>query len=156
MLTRRLWHPLFLVALAAALALTARLAGAQAETAPRRVAVATRAIARGAVLTAGDFAVRDTVIRGAISTDTNTIAAGWVTRRSIAAGEILHAPAVEAPAVVLANSAVQVEFADHNVSLTVRGIAARSGALGERVPVRTELGKRIDAVVVAPGRVRID
>ncbi len=40
--------------------------------------------------------------------------------------------------------------------LTVRGIATRSGSLGDRITVRTELGKRVEGTVVAPGRVRID
>jgi flagella basal body P-ring formation protein FlgA len=119
--------------------------------------VATRAIPRGTVLTADDFEMRDTTVRliGAQS-DTGTVAVGWVTRRLINAGEILRSPAVEPPTVVNANSPVLIEWSDGNVSLTVHGIAARNGALGERIPVRTDLGKRFDATVVAPGRVRID
>ena len=35
-------------------------------------------------------------------------------------------------------------------------IVTRNAALGERVTVRTALGHRIDATVIAPGRVRID
>jgi len=57
---------------------------------------------------------------------------------------------------VTANEPVLVEWVDGNVSLTVHGTAARNGSIGERVPVRTELGKRIEGTVVAPGRVRID
>lgn len=157
MTVRRIVQPILVVALAALVLLSARLAGAQTSTAPTvRVAVATRAIARGAVLSADDFTLRDTTARGFVSPlDSNVVAAGWVTRRSIAAGEILRAPAVEAPAVVTANSPVQVEFADKNVMLTIRGVAARNGAVGERVPVRTEHGKRIEATVVAPGRVKV-
>jgi flagella basal body P-ring formation protein FlgA len=40
--------------------------------------------------------------------------------------------------------------------MTVRGIAARNASMGERVSVRMEHGRRIEATVVAPGRVRID
>ena len=57
---------------------------------------------------------------------------------------------------VSANEPVSVEWADRNVLLTIRGIVTRNAALGERVTVRTELGRRVDATVVAPGRVRID
>jgi len=120
----------------------------------RRMPIALHTIARGAVLTADDFEYRDTTTH--LAPDTNQIAAGWVTRRTINTGEILHAPAVEPPTVVSANSTVLVEWVDGNVSITVRGVAARNGSLGERVPVRTELGKRIEGTVVAPGRVRID
>jgi flagella basal body P-ring formation protein FlgA len=84
------------------------------------------------------------------------VAAGWVTRRTITAGEILREPAVEAPAIVNANSPVLIEWKDGSVSLTVAGVAARDGALGERIPVRSETGRRFEATVVAPGRVRID
>lgn len=121
-----------------------------------RVAVATRAIARGTVLTADDFEMRDTTVRFTSASDATPVMAGWVTRRSFNAGEVLRAPAVEAPAVINANSPVIIEWSDGNVSLTVHGIAQRNGALGERIPVRSDLGKRFDATVVGPGRVRID
>jgi flagella basal body P-ring formation protein FlgA len=120
----------------------------------RRMPIALHTIARGAVLTADDFEYRDTTTY--LAPDANQIAAGWVTRRTINTGEILHAPAVEPPTIVSANSTVVVEWVDGNVSITIRGVAARNGSLGERVPVRTELGKRIEGTVVAPGRVRID
>jgi flagella basal body P-ring formation protein FlgA len=132
--------------------------GASRSDEPKfRVAVATRTLARGTVLSADDFELRDTTGRF-ISTlpDTTPVVAGWVTRRTINAGEILRSPAVEPPAVVNANSPVLIEWVDGNVRLTVSGIAARDGALGERIPVRTDTGKRFEATVVAPGRVRID
>jgi flagella basal body P-ring formation protein FlgA len=123
----------------------------------QRIAVATRTLARGAVLSASDFELRDTTMRmSATQPDTTPVVAGWVTRRTINAGEILREPAVEAPAVVNANSPVLIEWSDGNVSLTVHGIASRNGALGERIPVRSDLGRRFEATVVAPGRVRID
>jgi flagella basal body P-ring formation protein FlgA len=155
---RRLRHPLTRIAMIALLVFSARLLAAQQPAArTHRVAVAMRAIPRGAVLGDDDFVVRDTAVRTVSPLpDSTRVSAGWVTRRSIAAGELLIEPAVEAPSVVTANSSVQVEFQDQNVTLTIRGIAARSGAIGERVPVRTELGKRLDATVIAPGRVRID
>lgn len=123
----------------------------------QRVAIAVRTLARGTVLSADDFMLRDTTMRmNPSEPDTTAVVAGWVTRRTINAGEVLRSPAVEAPAVVNANSPVLIEWSDGNVSLTVHGIAARNGALGERIPVRSDLGKRFEATVVAPGRVRID
>src|SRR6185312_7883526 len=128
MTTRRLMHPLFFVALIALCLLSARLLSAQTTPAPnaatRRVPVATHALARGVTLTADDFELRDTSaarIIGAV--DSTSVAAGWVTRRTISAGEVLRAPAVEAPSVVSANTSVEVEFADKNVTLTLRGVA---------------------------------
>jgi len=128
-----------------------------AQSNDMRIAIATRTLPRGSVLAQGDFELRDTTLKYAGSQpDTTPVAAGWVTRRTINAGEILRSPAVEAPAVVNANSPVLIEWKDGSVSLTVNGTAARDGALGERIPVRSENGKRFEATVVAAGRVRID
>lgn len=150
---RDLLHPVLWVAFIAIMLLSARIMSAQTK----RVAIATHAIPRGATLTGDDFVVRDTAVRfiGTVP-DSTPVTAGWMTRRAYAAGEILRAPGVEAPTAVNANTTVEVEFQDKNVSLTLRGIAARNGAVGERVPVRTETGRRIEATVVAPGRVRIE
>jgi flagella basal body P-ring formation protein FlgA len=155
-LVRRLNQSLALAVIAIMLLCAARLLGAQQPRAEngRRVAVAAHAIPRGAVLAIDDIEYRDTTLRVAV--DTNAIAPGWVTRRMINAGEVLRSPAVEPPQIVTANEPVLVEWVDGNVSLTVHGTAARNGSIGERVPVRTELGKRIEGTVVAPGRVRID
>ena len=146
----------FAVGIAAAFALASvpwQSSSAQQAT-PRRVAFATRALARGAVLTADDFQVRDTTLRAPL--DTGVVAAGWITRRTIAAGEMLRQPAVQPPDLIVANEPVEIEFKDANVRLIMRGVSTRSGSLGERIVVRTEQGKRIEGVVVAAGRVRID
>jgi flagella basal body P-ring formation protein FlgA len=119
------------------------------------VAVAAHALARGEVLSADDIELRDTATTRAM-VDTNQIVPGWVTRRAIAAGEVLRAPAVVPPVVVAANQPVEVEWQDQNIRMTVRGIAARNASMGERVTVRMEHGRRLEATVVAPGRVRID
>jgi flagella basal body P-ring formation protein FlgA len=49
-----------------------------------------------------------------------------------------------------------VEYTDAGITLTMRGIAARNGSLGDRVPVRVDSGKRLEGTVIAPGRIRID
>lgn len=149
---RRLNQSLALAVIAIMLLCAARLVGAQSPA--RRVAVAAHVLARGTVLTADDITYRDSTLRASV--DTNDVAPGWVTRRTINAGEVLRSPAVEPPQLVSANEPVEVEWRDGNVSLTVRGVAARSASFGERIPVRTELGRRIEGTVVAPGRVRID
>jgi flagellar basal body P-ring formation protein FlgA len=135
----------------AMLVVAVRAVGAQQT---RRLAVATHALARGAVLSADDFEFRDSTMRAPL--DSSRVAPGWTTRRMIAAGEILRSPAVEPPIVVGANQPVEVEWADQNVRLTIRGIAARNASVGERVAVRTELGRRVEGTVVAAGHVRID
>jgi len=136
--------------------LSAHAVGAQQSprTALRQVAVATHAIARGAVLGASDFTYRDSTMF--VSTDTTHVESGWVTRRVIAAGEVLRVPAVEAPSVVIANQQVAVEWNDQNVRLTLQGIATRNAPLGSRVSVRMQSGRRVETTVVGAGRVRID
>jgi len=154
-----------LLALLTFAALPVAAAGAQqaaAQDAPRgaqpgarrKLAIAIRPIARGTVLSLDDFEYRDTTVRAVA--DTFTVAPGWVTRRMIAAGEVLRVPAVEAPAVVAANQPVELLYMNENVRLTLRGTAVRRGSVGERVTVRTEQGRRVEGTVIAPGRVRID
>jgi flagella basal body P-ring formation protein FlgA len=150
-------YPIMVGTLVALLAISAKIGHAQ-TTAPargtQRVAVATRVLARGTVLTAADFAMRDTTLN--FQGDTSTVTEGWVTRRLIGPGEILRMPAVERPRVINANQPVQLEWSDSNVTLVLRGIATRSAAVGERIAVRTDSGRRVEATVVAPGRLKLD
>ena len=136
----------------ALLSIAAAPAGAQL----RRVPVATHQIARGATLTASDIELRDSTMRSGAPIDTTDVVPGWVTRRVITAGEILRAPAVEPPNLVTANQSVAVEWVDQNIHLTLRGTATRNAAIGTRVTVRMESGRRVDGTVVGAGRVRID
>lgn len=160
MLSSRLINSLLAVLFLGWILLAARAAGAQdvarqvAVAPTHRMPIALHTIVRGSVLTVDDFEYRDTTTHA--PADTAEVAAGWVTRRTINAGEILRTPAVEPPTIITANTPVQLEFVDGGVRLTVRGIATRSGSLGDRITVRTELGKRVEGTVVAPGRVRID
>ena len=151
-------YPVLVGTLVALIALSARMAHAQAPaTTPApgmpRVAIATRTIARGTVLSASDFVMRDTTLRG--PSDTATAGEGWVARRLIGPGEVLRMPAVERPRVVSANQAVQLEWSDSNVTLVLRGVATRNASMGERIAVRTDTGRRVEATVVAPGRLRL-
>jgi flagellar basal body P-ring formation protein FlgA len=152
-MARRTLQPLVFVALVAFVFFCVRRVGTQ-QAGPRRLAIATRAIARGSVLTAGDFEYRDSTMRA--PADSTPVAAGWVARRVIAAGEVLRTPAVEPPQLVTANQPVEIEWNDQNISVSMRGTVTRNGAIGEHVSVRTEQGRRLDATVIGPGRVRID
>ena len=129
---------------------------AHANAQVRRVPIATHQIARGTTLTADDIELRDSTMRSGGPIDTNEVAPGWVTRRVINPGEILRSPAVEPPNLVTANQSVAVEWVDQNIRLTLRGTATRNAAIGSRVTVRMDSGRRIDGTVVGAGRVRID
>jgi flagellar basal body P-ring formation protein FlgA len=143
---------LSIVVVIVAVAAVASCAGAQAPL--THVAIAARALTRGTVITVDDIIYKDSTVRA--SGDSSRVAPGWVTRRMIAAGELLRVPAVEPPNVVQANQSVDVEWKDQNIELLLRGTVNRSGAIGDRVTVRTESGRRFEGTVVAPGRVRID
>jgi flagella basal body P-ring formation protein FlgA len=139
--------------------------------------VAARAIPRGAVLTADDIAT-DGNAPSTLAARRSTLI-GWTTRRVIAAGEPLRAPAVVPPAggaatdrptldattpnapahgaaAVRAGQKVAVVYRDAGVALRLNGVAAQDGAVGARVGVRLDARRRLEGTVVAPGVVRID
>jgi flagella basal body P-ring formation protein FlgA len=121
-----------------------------------QVAVAKHALARDVVLGDGDIAMSSAVLWGAPQDSTELPAVGWVTHRVIAAGEQLREPAVTKPALVKAGDGVSIEWRRGTVALSMRGTAAGSASLGERVWVRTASGHRLQGVVAAPALVRID
>ena len=151
--------------LVATLLLSVATAGAQAPVvaappaAPlgieRTVPVAVRALPRGAALTMSDYQVRSAMLRPALR-NAAAAEAGWVTRRAVAAGEPLVEPAVGPPALVASGQPVTF-VADHAaIRLSIRGTAASSGALGDRVWVRLEAGRRLRGIVTAPATVSAD
>ncbi|MEO8623083.1 MAG: flagellar basal body P-ring formation chaperone FlgA, partial [bacterium] len=108
-------------------------AGAQAP----RVPLAAHDIMRGVVLASSDIgylgntSVPSTTttpakLEPAAATDTLV---GWTTRRLIAAGEPLRAPAVAPPQLVKSGDLVEVSYQSEGVSITMRGRATRSAAL---------------------------
>lgn len=124
---------------------------------PMRVAIATRDLATGSVLTDADMALKDTVIvwRWHTAPDTTRPAAGWVTRRAIAAGEVLRTPAVMAPPVVTTGAAVTAIWQDGPVRLVLTGTATNTAAIGAPVGVRIDRTRRLDGIAVGPNTVRL-
>jgi flagella basal body P-ring formation protein FlgA len=158
------------------LLLSPALASAQTSRTPRQAAaapVAARALARGVVLSADDIAAGGSTPSSLIADRSSLI--GWTTRRVIAAGEPLRAPAVAPPgdaatavattgramagtggAAVRAGQKVAVVYRDGGVELRLGGVAAQDGAVGARVGVRLDARRRLEGTVVAPGVVRIN
>jgi flagella basal body P-ring formation protein FlgA len=121
----------------------------------RTVPVATRALPRGASLTRADYAITSTVVRSALGTAA-AADSGWVTRRPVAAGEALVEPAVGPPALVTSGQPVTFVVEREGIRLSLRGTAATSGSLGERVWVRVDAGRRLRGTVTATATVAAD
>lgn len=121
------------------------------------VAVATRALAAGEALAEGDWTIKDTVIvwRWNTAPDTTRPAAGWVTRRAIAAGEVLKSPAVVPPPVVTSGATVTAIWQDGPVRVVLSGTATNTAAIGAPVGVRIDRTRRLDGIAIAPNTVRL-
>jgi len=118
--------------------------------------VAARDLERDVVLAAGDIAWTSVIRWGPPAGAAPEVRPGWVTRRRIAAGDALREPAVGPPLAVRAGETVEAVWSRGGITLTLPVRAAGSAVVGERVAVRTESGRRIQAIAVEPGRVRID
>jgi flagellar basal body P-ring formation protein FlgA len=121
------------------------------------VAIATRALVTGDTLAASDFAVTDTVVtwRWSSAPDTTRPVAGWIARRPIAVGEVLRAPAVVAPPVVMTGSSVTAIWQEGGVRLVLKGIATNNAAVGAPVGVRLDRNRRLDGIAIGPNTVRL-
>jgi flagella basal body P-ring formation protein FlgA len=117
---------------------------------------AARDLERETTLADGDIAWTPAVRWGAPETEAPAVAAGWIARRRIATGEPLREPAVGPPLAVRAGELVQAAWSRGGISLTLPARAQGSGALGQRVALRTEGGKRLEGVVTGPAQVLID
>lgn len=126
-------------------------AGASAAQEPQ-VPVAARDLPRGVVLTGADIRMG---VGPGVGRSGELGEAGWVTRRVVRAGEVLRAPAVGRPRVVKSGDEVEVRWAGGAVSVVVRGVAAGSAGVGERVRVRLGTGWRIEGVVIGPALIEI-
>jgi flagella basal body P-ring formation protein FlgA len=145
----------------------APVAGAQTTTAPVppvrgtaavKIARAVHALQHGDTLRAEDFTLVDTVIAWhwtSVSPDTTLPRVGWIARRPIAAGEVLHTPAVNPPPVITAGSTVRVLYQDGSVHLVLTGVAVSNAAMGAPVGVRIDKNRRLDGFAVGPNTVRL-
>ncbi len=121
-----------------------------------RVAVAAHALARDTVLVAQDIAW-SSVVRWGPPREPKTAApsAGWVTRRIIAAGELLAAPAVAPATAVKAGDDVSVVVRRGALELRLHGVAQGSAMAGQKVTVRIDVRRRIEGIATANGEVEV-
>ena len=119
----------------------------------RPVMVASRALAAGTRLAAGDVREEVRVHWGLPPADSELApGVGWELRRSLAAGEVVAPPAVAAPTLVEAGQPVRLEWSRGGVQVSVVGIALNSARRGETVRARfEERPARLTGTVTAPG-----
>ncbi len=117
-------------------------------------AVAARDLERDVVLAEGDIAYRSVVEWGAPRA-AEAVRPGWVTRRRIALGQPLEAPAVAPPPVVRAGEPVRAVWTRGAITLSLEGVALGTAAVGEKVSFRTESGRRLLGVAAGPALIHI-
>jgi flagella basal body P-ring formation protein FlgA len=118
------------------------------------VVVTTRPVARGQVLAGDDLALARRRLDGARADFLATLpeATGLVTRRNLAAGEIVGASQVERPRLVRRGDRVTLSSGHGGISVNVRGEALADGGAGERIRVRNLSSARVvEGVVNADG-----
>ena len=133
-----------------------RFTGSAVET--MEVAVLTRALARGDVLTDADVAVdrRPKVDSAADGIASSEQAIGLATRRALRAGHPLRQAELMKPEVVQRNETVTLMYEVPGIRLTMRGKALDSGAVGDLVSVLNVQSKRtVQGNVIGPGRVSV-
>ncbi|HEY8567097.1 MAG TPA: flagellar basal body P-ring formation chaperone FlgA [Beijerinckiaceae bacterium] len=134
----------------------ARVAGSAVELV--EVAVLSRPLARGEALLTADLA---TERRPREQVPTNAAAdasglAGRVARRALPAGTLLRAADLARPEVVVRGEPVTMIYEIPGMSLSTRGRANESGAVGDVIAVLNPQSKRtVQAVVTGPGRVSV-
>ena len=119
--------------------------------------VAARPLPRGTVLAAEDMApaAPNGASRAAAAAPVGAAPVGWTTRRLIAAGEPLRAPAVAPPDAIRSGQPVDVVFSDGAIALRLKGTALNAAALGARVAVRIDARRRLEGVAVGPSTVQL-
>ena len=123
-----------------------------------RTAVASHRLAPGSVLAAGDgqqARVRLASLRGGAALLPEA-AMGLSTRRPVAAGQALSAADLVRPPMVLRGATVRMTLNSEGIALSAQGIAAESGARGDRIRVENPASHRIvEAEVTGQDEVRV-
>lgn len=113
-------------------------------------------VERGEVLKASDLTViRRPKAEGAVVSDAHA-ATGMAARRQLRPGQPLHDADLMKPAIIARNDTVTIIYEAPGLTLTLRGEAQESGALGDTVSVINSQSKRaVQGVVTGPNRVTV-
>jgi flagellar basal body P-ring formation protein FlgA len=121
-------------------------------------AVAAHSLERGSLIQTGDFRfVRQNLnLIGANYVDPATLIVGQELKRAVREGEPLRLSYIEPPKIVQRGDRVTLEAQSSGLNVAAPGTAMANGKVGERIQVKnTQSNKIVDALVVAPGRVRV-
>jgi flagella basal body P-ring formation protein FlgA len=122
------------------------------------VAVLTRALVRGETGKAGDFVVERRA-KESVPADAAPEAqalAGQVARRSLQVGSVVRSGDLARPEIVARGDVVTIVYEVPGMTLSLRGRASDSGALGDTIAVVNPQSKKtLQAQVVAPGKVSV-
>lgn len=121
-------------------------------------AVASHSLERGSLIQAGDFHfVRQNLNQiGANYVDPKAAIVGQELKRSLREGEPLRLSYLELPKIVQRGDRVTLEAQALGLNVAAPGLAMANGKVGERIQVKNaQSNKIVDALVIAPGRVRV-
>jgi len=122
------------------------------------VALSTRAIAKGDILSANDIRIekRERKAIAANNVTKPTLVIGQAAREPLTPGIILTDDLVSKPILVEKAMAVSVNYAVGGLKLTLRGKANEAGTLGDMISVLNPQSKKvIFATVIGPGSVAV-
>ena len=144
------------IALALLLASGIALPAHAADPAETPVAVLTRAIARGDILSAADFELQPraaVAARGVLAADA---ASGREAVRALPAGTMVRAGDLVAPRLVRRGEAVTLSLQGHGFAITTAARALAAGGMGDVVRVvALSTNHSVDGVVTGAGSVRV-
>ncbi len=121
-------------------------------------AVASHSLERGSLIQPGDFHfVRQNLNQiGANYVDPTSAIVGQELKRSMREGEPLRLSYLELPKIVQRGDRVTLEAQALGLNVAAPGLAMANGKVGERIQVKNaQSNKVVDALVIAPGRVRV-
>lgn len=121
-------------------------------------AVASHGLERGSLIQPGDFHfVRQNLNQiGANYVDPKAMIIGQELKRAIREGEPLRLSYLELPKIVQRGDRVTLEAQALGLNVAAPGLAMANGKVGERIQVKNaQSNKIVDALVIAPGRVRV-
>lgn len=126
----------------------------------RAETVAVRMVARGTVLSADDVAAHRATVWGMpdahASTASTTPLVGAAVRRAIMKGEAIRASDMTGAPVVFAGDTVTADIMRNGVRLALVGTALHNAALGARVSIRLDRGRRFAGIATGRNTVRLD